>query len=303
MNLLEHLKLLTEDIKGIKLGKVIKNNDPKELKRVKVRVNGIYSEPIKKDHIPWALPLLDTKVPQLGDYAIVFFQEEDIYRPVYLTGKMLEDGQRDVIKTLYQAIIDAKKSAVNIGVVVDSTTFDEPATEATNDLKFDKDIELIPEDVATEDGEKVNLGSPAKGILTEKDNRKDKERISSNHPSGTFVEIHKDGTVVLHGVKDLVEIVDGENNKLVKGVSKKRYEGDVNMEFKGNVKIKIGQARLDIDQAGNIDIDSGSGKVQIKGTTLQVNGTVVPDGTGPFCGLPIDPFTGAPQTGKISSGN
>lgn len=40
------------------------------------------------------------------------------------------------------------------------------------------------------------------------------------------------------------------------------------------------------------------GNITIKGGSLTTGGSVTPDGTGPYCGIPFCPFTGAAQTGS-----
>lgn len=88
------------------------------------------------------------------------------------------------------------------------------------------------------------------GHIEEFDDTPGEERYHRYHPSGTFVEIQKDGSEVRHIVKDKYEIIYGDHNVLVKGKCNLTIEGedggsgpgsgsDINMNIKGNVNMDI----------------------------------------------------------------
>lgn len=236
MNFLEHIKLLKEELIGIFFGTVIKVESA-DTRRVKVRVFGIFNEPISIEHIPWAYPIMDKGVPILGDLVGIIFIEGDIQRPIYFPSGRLETIQIAKKRELYQTIINDKKGSAKNNVVVGPNTFDEPETEADNTLGYAKDVELLPEDVAVTSGEKVNQGSPAKGILIEKDMTKGKERVSVTHPSGSFIEMSSDGSIVIHTAKDMYVIINGDENSLVTGDFLKRIMGKMILDSQ---EIKFG---------------------------------------------------------------
>lgn len=224
MNAIEHLKLLKEEIEGMFFGTVIQV-ETEDTRRVKVRVFGVYNEPISIEHIPWALPILDDAVPILGDIVGIFFVSNDLTRPIYFPSAKLESAQIQKKRDLYQTIIDAKKTSVKTSVDVGGEFFSEPETEANNTLGYDKHVLIIPEDVASTVGEGVDQGSPTKGLVIEKDLTEGKERVSVTHPSGTFIEMHSDGSIVIHSIKDIYVIADGEENSLVGGKWLKKVIG------------------------------------------------------------------------------
>jgi len=87
------------------------------------------------------------------------------------------------------------------------------------------------------------------------------ERIHTYHRSGTFEEIHPDGSVVTKVVKDNYEIIFGNNNIYVKGTINVVVDADVNIRVGGNVDAKVG---------GTIDTESG-GNTTIKAPNIHLN--------------------------------
>lgn len=304
MNQIEHENTRDDKFRGLFRGQVISNQDPQELRRVKVRVRGVYDEPVRKDHIPWAVPFVKGFVPKLGDEVGVMFQDFDHGSPVYFPVEWFNKKSLDRILDLYVQVVNNKKADVETGVSVVDETIDEPATEAQPDLKYTKNLEVIQEDVATEDGESVDLGTPATGFITERDSEKGKERYSENHPAGTFVEVTKDGTRITHVKSDKYSVTKGDEKRVVKGNFLSRVFGYFKKEITGAVSIKVaGGTTINVDASGNVEIDSGTSDVQIKGANLQVDGAVTPTGTGPFCALPACLFTGAVHIGNKATGN
>ncbi len=68
-------------------------------------------------------------------------------------------------------------------------------------------------------------------------------------------------------------------------------EKDVNITAKGNCNIEAKQ---------NCTVKSVNTK--LTGGNVEIGGTVAPTGQGALCGIPYCPYTGAPQTGKITAG-
>jgi hypothetical protein len=61
------------------------------------------------------------------------------------------------------------------------------------------------------------------------------------------------------------------------------------------------------DAMVKLEIESGkltvtSQHTKLTGGQVEIGGTVAPNGQGALCGIPYCPYTGAPQTGAISSG-
>ena len=73
--------------------KIVANDDPEQLGRVRVRVYGIYEDTIPDDDLPWAVPdfsfigssLGSFIVPTVGTIVNVYFENDDFYLPKYTT--------------------------------------------------------------------------------------------------------------------------------------------------------------------------------------------------------------------------
>ena len=84
--------------------KIIANNDPEELGRVKVRVYGIYDETIPDDDLPWAVPDFTFIGSTLGSFIVptvdtivnVYFENDDMYLPKYTTKVLQKDSLKDM---------------------------------------------------------------------------------------------------------------------------------------------------------------------------------------------------------------
>jgi hypothetical protein len=99
------------------------------------------------------------------------------------------------------------------------------------------------------------------GHLFEIDDTPLAERISKAHRSGTFEEIHPDGSKVTKIIKDNYEIVMANNNVYVMGNCNVTIQGNAELYIKGNYSTKVdgdyklkvmGNYYLDIFKSSNI---------------------------------------------------
>lgn len=95
---------------GIIRAQVAANNDPSKLGRVKLYIPNIYDESLSTTDIPWATPAMSLfagagedygsfTVPRVESYVFVFFEQGNIYQPVYFaeaqSGKHVIDMSAD----------------------------------------------------------------------------------------------------------------------------------------------------------------------------------------------------------------
>lgn len=98
------------------------------------------------------------------------------------------------------------------------------------------------------------------GHIFEVDDTPGAERICEMHKSGSFYEIHPDGSRVLKIFGDNFEITLSDNNLVVGGNLNITVQGNANILTKGNVKQKI---------AGNYDLTvHGNMTTRVKGERL-----------------------------------
>lgn len=137
-----------------------------------------------------------------------------------------------------RSIVEMKKESTE-----STELFDEPPTPYAAEYPHNKVI------------------STESGHHQEFDDTPGAERIHTYHRSGTFEEIHPDGSVVTKVVKDNYEIIFGNNNIYVKGTINVVVDADVNIRVGGNVDAKVG---------GTIDTESG-GNTTIKAPNIHLN--------------------------------
>lgn len=116
--------------------------------------------------------------------------------------------------------------------------------------------------------------------------------ISIFDPEEAYEEI--DGEIP-ESIKAFVKITKEGNIEVSNTDSDK---GEVKVDIKGKVEVNI-QNDANINVTGNAEIKSPN--VTITGGILNVNG-VAAGSPGPFCKIPICPFTGAPHTANIVRG-
>jgi hypothetical protein len=162
--------------------------------------------------------------------------------------------------------IDSKENTENNKVKIDSRMDSPPGTYGAaytpqNDLRLSR-LSVI----STADDE-VNITEPSSpqhsqypyntvrqslsGHVQEFDDTPGSERILEQHKSGTFYEIHPDGTRVLRVYGDNFEISLQDNNLVVGGNLNITVQGNANILTKGDVKQKIG-GNYDLTVHGNM---------------------------------------------------
>ena len=97
---------------------------------------------------------------------------------------------------------------------------------------------------------------------------------------------------------------DGE----VQAVLKMLEDGKVELTTPEEIKVENDKG-ITLKSGADMSLDASSGKMKIKSTEttltggmVKCNGTASPSGSGPFCAIPVCPFSGAPQCGSQVSG-
>lgn len=220
-NAMEHLKAQGELYPAMYRGKVIDNEDPLEAGRVKVRVLPVFwnEEDIPDEAIPWAIPgepnystgtdenpdIGWRAIPDVNCYVWVFFEEGDIYQPVYFGAApaIHEDGTPDGPKATREAddSVGEREGRLSKGVAKARLigSFDEPDPAYAAEYPKNK--------VRKTDG----------GLLEEWDDTEGAKRMHWYHPSGTNFEIDDEGNMTLHVVGDFHQTVEGNFQQHVKG--------------------------------------------------------------------------------------
>jgi hypothetical protein len=110
-------------------------------------------------------------------------------------------------------------------------------------------------------------------------------------------------------------LIKAEEDTNVKTTIKIDEKGDISVETDGGINLQCGgdavvntDGNAEVVAEGDVSVEAKqnatlkSQNTKLTGGIVEVGGTVTPTGQGAFCGIPYCPYTGAPQTGKQSSG-
>lgn len=130
---MKHVMPKPEDLRGrLFIGKVVKNDDPDELERVKVRVPYIYDDIQDDNDLPWSLPIKQRAmgatdsvnsfgVPVIGTDVAVMFDAGERYSPLYLGSVTTSEDLKKIAGTTYGATYGIRDAAGN-HLYVDTAT-------------------------------------------------------------------------------------------------------------------------------------------------------------------------------------
>lgn len=301
-------------------GVVEDRNDPLMLGRVRVRIFGLHTESLAEiptDHLFWAsvvMPVTSAsnsgvgQTPGLveGSHVVGYFRDgSSCQDPVILgsllgvpvearkTGVGFNDPRTDLgsvpggkayprwteepdtsrlarNENSTQDTILAKKNSQKLsGISLPEGTVDQPASPYNAKYPYNKVLE-------TESGHVV-----------EYDDTPGAERVHIAHRSGTFIEMHPDGTIVCRTIGNKFDLVDGTTNEYTKGTHNLTIDATGNVYCKGNYTFKT-DGNMKFDVAGNVewnvqgnftqeiigDMTSNAASVKVKGdSTVNITGS------------------------------
>ena len=245
--------------------------DPLQLGRCRVRIFGYHSsnkQDIPTEELPWAHPIqpvTDASISGVGN------SPTGLVSGTHVVGFFRDgtDGQQPVI---FGSIGGIPLDEVNpeLGFNDPSGTYpkqiDEPDTHRLARGVTDETIVVSKEEDRTKDveianrvnkeGERINKWSEPKvpyaaeyplnqvyttesGHVQEFDDTPKAERIHTYHKSGTFEEIHPDGSRVTKVVGEDYEIVVKDKNVNIQGNVNVTVDGDSTLFIKGNSDIEV----------------------------------------------------------------
>ena len=240
--------MITEDINEWVpfIGIVEDVADPKKVGRVKVRIINHHDDDLPTKDLDWSTPILPVTSASkqgigtsptflsVGSMVIGFFLDGSMRGMPMILGTFPKIPDGDVKKH------DVNKRARGINEIKNKKTGPEPAPAFKGKYPHIKTM-------STESGHQVEL-----------DDTPGEERVMVRHKSGSYVEINKDGRVVIKSVDDEYIIAEKDLTSYSKGNSK--------FESKGKMTIKV---------AGKCEIIATGDCLVSSGTTLSLRAPVV----------------------------
>lgn len=218
-------------------GVVADNVDPLKAARVRVRCHGLHSMDeslLPTDLLPWASVMIpvtenDKSMSDLRVGATVFgiFIDGDEMQVPFVMGIVpgidVATNATTVSPeaTLRESPQKALKASNRVsGIVGIAGTFEEPVDPS--------DVSYPHNHARLTDG----------GHVVELDDTEGAERIHVFHKSGSYVEMHPDGKVVVRSVGDKYQITTGNEYCYVSGDLNLVCDGGVNIVASGNVNVR-----------------------------------------------------------------
>jgi hypothetical protein len=215
-----------------------------------------------------------------GSWVVGFFRDPDFFQEPIIMGSIagipiqrgvdIGSGFRDpndkypIENRLYESdlsrlarnefvedtIVQTKKDAVekDVGAAIGEETWNEP--ETTYDAVYPNN----------------HVMQTSSGHIQEFDDTPDKERIHTYHKSGTFEEVHPDGTVVRKIVAKNYEIILDDDRVLIKGKKSENIEGNSNLKIGGDLRIEVDGDAYVVVKGDTIMQTDGDHFHKVKGT-------------------------------------
>lgn len=281
------------------MGVVERWDDPEELGRLGVRIYGYHPEDLgklPKDKLPWAIVsnnIQSSSLSGLGDAPVGIVKGTTVWG-------FFQDGENAEVPVIV-GTLPGKPDAPETGkgfADPDGKYPDKPGESDVNRLSRGKTNGTFIEKIKSGlDTAKVAFGGTWKELQTkyaakypwnsvhesrsghvhEIDDTEGKERISQYHKSGTFYEIHPDGSKVTKVVKDNYEVVHGDDYILVKGNVKINVAGNASVLVGGNCDLEV-MGNMKEHIAGNYEMQvDGSAKWNVNGDWARSSSTHISD--------------------------
>lgn len=250
------------------VGVVEDRHDPVKMGRVRVRAFGWHTEDkdkIPTEELPWALPMNPINSASVsgigqtplglveGSWVVGFFMDGERAQEPVIMGSFasapsnMADGSLGFNDPngkypLYVDEVDVNKLARG-----ENTKTHTPDTE-------------IPEPQSPYNAEYPynHVYETESGHVKEFDDTEGAERIREWHKSGTFYEVHPEGDIVTHIVRDGYRVVHGNDYVHVKGNVKIIIDETCDMHIKKDWNIQV-DGDMDLDVQGTITQDSVEG--------------------------------------------
>jgi muramidase (phage lysozyme) len=291
------------------VGVIENRNDPRKEGRVQVRAFGIHgtNAQIPTERLPWAICISGNydpnyPIPPLNSWVFGFFLDgRDAQQPMIL----------GLIPTQMTALIDPETNgwgviptenvnlhsqgsrAVDYGQPQNSRKARGEDLDKTDVLlqevnRVKADFTSLEENFILEEPAPGNqsvypfnrITETAGGHSIELDDTPGAERIRVGHSSGSYIEMHQNGIVVLKSLSDLWFVGEGNINVISKGRNIVKVEGDAIISVDGNMIQEVNgdmrqivRGNYELSVAGQLNLN-GSEEIQARAGKIRIESNV-----------------------------
>lgn len=297
---MRHMEPKKQSFGGIYRGVIENNKDPEKLGRVQVRIVGIHNSTktddvgIPTEKLPWAEPCYSLfegsvsgygmfTVPLNGSHVFIFFEGENWECPRYFA---TAPGKPEKAPDKTKGFNDPD------GVFPTKTKESDLNRLSRNEKLTETLVQLKKNNLYT--GEHFDEPQPyyaAKypyntviathsGLLVELDNTPDNVRLHVYHPSGSYIEVDKNGNMVFRNGQDRFDICRGglfqAADSVIRDIANNNSEyigGDNTFEVQGeNIKNTIGNNTERTEMNHDLSV-GGDHNIEIEGAWNVISNT------------------------------
>jgi hypothetical protein len=237
------------------------DGDPELLGRVKVRVFNVYDENYPTEDLPWAHILMpatsnglngvsDTPNISVGTRVVGFFADGLGRRLPIVMGSLLFNTEDDSKSNKHSLSFLARGKNVIEKIPIGP---EDPKSPYATKYPFNRVIQ-------TKSGHTIEL-----------DDTEGEERIHIYHRAGTYIEIDKEGSMVIASVKDSHDITGGDKSIYIKGNARIQVDGKLDAVIKGETNI-ISESDINLSSKKKINLSAVGGISLKSGKEIAVSG-------------------------------
>jgi len=186
-NPLEHMKVLTEEVRGFFRGVVRDADDPKKLGRVRVEVLPVMKG-IDIEYLPWAEKAMSF-IPPVNSLVWVFFEQLEIYKPVYFAVAapvLIEEDLAPIAEGRGYPLVVGYEAGKTYQ---DMVAMQKESVAVSESLNANKVTENEPDVSGDHTYPQSKIHRFTSGVIIEVLDKSGGAVINVYHPSGSFIEI------------------------------------------------------------------------------------------------------------------
>lgn len=244
------------------VGIVADLKDPAQLGRVRIRVLGMHDDTanVSDEDLPWAQVMVPATSASLGGVGL---SPVGIAPDSYVIGFFLDgnDAQFPMVLGTFHKMpnMDPNLSDVNV------------LARGTNKI-VKKLTGPEPESPYRAQYPKNQVFESKTGHVIEIDDTDGDERIHVYHRKGTYVEIDRDGRIVIKSVDSSIDVTDKKKTIYAKDVISIESEKSVEIKAKDNIVLKAKNVKI---SGGNSSINMANGVFGVDSGNVRVKGDYV----------------------------
>jgi hypothetical protein len=241
------------------IGNVVDVNDPLQMGRIRVRIDGIHTDDeqeIPDYGLPWAqvvIPVNEGGTNGTGNVTGI--------RPNARVFGIFLDGQNSQSPLVVGSIPKYETDADGTRSTTQRARGTDTLVDADGNSKQPNNVIGEPDDPYAAVYPDNSVHATPSGHMIELDDTEGAERIHIFHRSGSFVEFHPNGDVVTHH-KNGFKAVAGNDKIHVTGNFELFVDGDMKVTVKGNV-IEDFKKSQTTNVKDNVVIDTDDGKIYL----------------------------------------